>query len=237
MAPRRLRGAFAFAAASTRLEHRGPFVDTAAREELLGGRPLELQALGRRSGELRRLEVHTRGLRAAPRPLEHLPEARVQIAPLGRRGGEVVERQPQEARGAVEGQLACGLLGGAFGEASTALGVPRAEEVSGDGLGIAAFHRAERVGEAAVVGANGRLGELGDDEVADAAVARLDDLVAVAQPGADEAVRAGDVDRASPPNGGAPTPRPRPRRGGGDRRRRSLRACGARLPGRGRAGS
>ena len=41
-----------------------------------------------------------------------------------------------------------------------------------------------------MVRADGRLRQLGDDDVADAAVARLDDLVAVAKAGADEPVRA-----------------------------------------------
>ena len=56
--------------------------------------------------------------------------------------------------------------------------------------GSAPGARREHAREAPVVLADGRRGELSDDRLADAVVARLDDLAAVAEPGAHEAVRA-----------------------------------------------
>ena len=122
-----------------RIEHamqdQRPLVDPARGEELLGGRPLEVDPLGGRSAQ-RLLEVHLRGLGSPPRPLEQLGQAQAEAMSLRRRARQSLQREPVERDGAIERELRGGLLRRALGVEGRALPVPGADEVRRDRLRI-----------------------------------------------------------------------------------------------------
>ncbi len=176
------------------MEHGASLVDVPGRQELDGRGAFELRALqtGRALG---RLLVRLRGFVTAARPLEHVAEAHAQPSDVGRRGGRVLEGEPEEARGPVEGQLLRGLLGGALRVLRGARGLARAEQVHRHRFRIGVGPPLERAREPAVVVGRDVGRQLSDDRLADPIVARLDHVVSVPQADVHEAARRQERDQ------------------------------------------
>ncbi len=105
-----------------------------------------------------------------------------------------LEGQPVEAGGMVERQLARGLVGRALGERGAALALPAPEQMDGERLEVDGGRGLEHAGEVPVMGSQVAGRELLDDGLPDAVVTGLDDLVAFAEPDADEAFAAKQLD-------------------------------------------
>ena len=215
-------------------------------EQLPRRGPLEIDALERRSAG-GGLQVGAGRFGAATRSLKRPRQLNPDRPRLVVRARVRLEGQPVEAGCLVERQLARGLLGRAFGERRAALARPAPEQVNGERLQVHAGRGLERPRESPVMGAQVAGRELLDDGLPDAVVTGLDDLVALAEPDADEALAREAARRRRPTRrprrtrrrrrrgGGAVRRPPPPRRDGGlpraaarADRRRSPRASGAR---------
>ena len=181
-----------------------------------------------------------RALRAAPGPLEDLGEADRKPMPFARRRDHVLEREPVEADGLVEGELGRGLLRGALGVAGRAMAVARGVQVHRERVGLVSVELLDRPREAAVVFARRVRREAAHDRLPEAIVAGLDELPPVAEARAHQAVGAQERITSSRPStmpaalpatwterGRAPTATSsiRLRAGEGSHRRRSSTIC------------
>ena len=184
---RRLRRA-APASRQGRPQDARPLFDLAAHEELIRPGLLEGQARvgARRAG---RLEVDGRRLRAATGQGEGLRQPHAHPEGLGRPGGQRVERELIEIRGAIERELLDRLRRGALRVGGRPRGLLRVEPVPDDGLGVDHGLRLVRPGEPAMVSAEGFGRELRHDGLPDPIVRRLHRLAAVAHHQAQEATR------------------------------------------------
>jgi hypothetical protein len=116
-------------------KHSLSLVDSPRVEKVVGGGALERDPLdGRRA--LGSRQVDASSLFAPSCPSEHFTQARTKAAQLGRRGGERVDRQAEEAHGLVERKLLGGAFGSALRKGRGAFGLAGAEQVYGDRLGV-----------------------------------------------------------------------------------------------------
>ncbi len=162
-------------------QERGPLVGAARKEQLLGGGAFEIDALQGR-GAVRSLEIDLGRLGPSPCLLERRGELGTNGPRLVGRARARLERQAVETRGLIKGQLGGGLFAGALGVARAALRFSAPQQVSGNGLHVRTRRGVERPGKPPVMGAQNIGRQLVDDRLANAIVARLDDLAPVAKP-------------------------------------------------------
>ena len=168
-------------------------IDVAGAQELLGGAPLEIDALGRRRVDGGR-EVGVGRGRAVAGVGQRVAELHAQLAGLLGAGAEL-ERGAVQARGAAEGEVGGGLLGGAHRVQQRAVGIAGAAPVDREGLGVGLLRGLEGDGQPAVEVGAARGGERAGHRLAHPIVDRLD---GIDRAGAAGAHQVGDAELVGP---------------------------------------